>query len=299
MSQASHRIQNYGQGTWDISGTLAPSTGVDPKVRELFLQEVKRVGDVPLLPPVAREVMALLRDQQSGMNQIAMVVRKDPAMAAHLLRIANSAAYVGTSPITSIRMALVRLGAEGMKRFLLSTSAARMLVVAKRPDLSARLQVRSVGVSNAAARVATHFGTDADAAFVGGLLHDVGWAIGYGLLHRLLPSLPPKFRDDEALVHGTIEALHTDIGAALAENWKLPPNAVDAIRGHHDPFDSGAGLMAYVVYAASHLCDSLGIGPVEPLVGNLVDDPVMRRLRIDQPAVDRILAGLKQDLGQK
>lgn len=296
MALMGRAIPNYGQGTCDVSTMLEPATGVDPKVRELFLQEVKRVGEVPLLPPVAREVMALLRDQASGMNQVAQVVRKDPAMAAHLLRIANSAAYGGASPASSIRLALVRLGAEGMKRFLLSTSASRMLVVSRRPDLSARLQVRSVAVSNAAARVAVHYGTDADAAFVGGLLHDVGWAVGYGMLNRLLPALPPAYKDDDALVHGTMEALHNEIGAALAESWRLPPNAVDAIKGHHDPIESGAGLMAYVVYAASQICDSLGIGPADPSAGNLVDDDVMRRLRLDRPAVEKVITGLKQDM---
>lgn len=296
MSQTSRNAPNYGNGSYDISGMLDPAVGVDAKIRELFLFEVKRIGDVPLLPPVAREVMALLRDPGSGMNQIAGVVKKDPAMAAHLLRIANSAAYGGSTPITSIRMALVRLGADGMKRFLLSTSAARMLVVTKRPDLSARLQTRSVAVSNAAARVAAHYGTDVDAAFVAGLLHDVGWAIGYGLVPKLLPALPPAFRDDEALVHGVVEALHTDIGAVLATNWKLPPNAVDAIRGHHDPIETHGGLMAYVVYAASHICDALGIGPVDPFTGNLAENEVMRRLRLDQPAIDKIVTGLRLDL---
>ena len=36
--------------------------------------------------------------------------------------------------------------------------------------------------------------------------------------------------------------------------------------------------MAYVVAAALRVCDSLGIGPVEPPTGKMEDDPVLLRL---------------------
>lgn len=274
------RPANYGQGHWDLSGMLAPASS--PTLKERFLAEVRAFGDVPLLPRSAREIMALLANPATGMGQVLPLVKGDPSMAAHLLRSANAAIYVGTRPVTSIPAALARLGAAGVRRFLLSTSAARVLLVQRRPDLTARLQLRSVAVSGMAARIAHHYGTDEEAAFIAGLLHDVGWAVGYGIIPRLHAGLPPGFRDDEAQIHDTIEGLHTDIGALLATQWKLPPAAVDAIRAHHAPMTLDGGLMAYIVYAASAVCDGT-VGSSE-----LADDPVMRRLRLDGPILERL-----------
>lgn len=260
---------------------------MDNKVRELFLHETRKLGELPLLPSVAREVMALLNDPSTGMDRGARVVRRDPALAAQLLKVANSAAYGGRSPAPSLPSALVRLGSAGVKRLLLSSSAARVLVVSSRPELTARLQTRSIAVASASARVAAHFGTDAEAAFLAGLLHDVGWAVGFGLVPRLSAALPPEYRSPAAIDH-LVDALHPEVGTALAEGWKLPPNAIDAIRAHHRPAEMGGGLMAFAVYAASRICDGLGVGPCEPLLGEVSADPVMRRLKLDPDACAQI-----------
>lgn len=284
---------NYGNGVVDL---FADEEQVAPAARELLLTHAAKLGEVPLLPTVAREVMVLLGDPSVGMDRVAQSAKKDPAMAANLLRVANSAAFGGQAPLSSIREALVRIGIDGTKRFLYQTSTARILAVKSRPDLTARLQVRSVAVAHAAARIASHHGSDAETAFVAGLLHDVGWAVGYGLLARLNSLLPIELVSDEARAFVAVEAMHAEIGATLARGWNLAPSAVDAIGGHHCPTETGAGLMAHVVYAATHLCDSLGIGPVEPSDCDLVDDPVMKRLRLDRTSLLEISAALKRDL---
>jgi putative nucleotidyltransferase with HDIG domain len=240
--------------------------------------------------------MMLLGTPSVAMGRVAQTVKQDPAMAANLLRMANSAAFGAHGPVTSIRDALVRIGIEGTRRRLYQTSTARILAVKARPDLTARLQVRSGAVAHAAARIATHHGSDAETAFLAGLLHDVGWAVGYGLLARLQSSLPAELATDEVRAQHTVDALHTEIGATLARSWNLPPSAVDAIAGHHQPAETGAGLMAHIVYAATHLCDTMGIGPVEPPEGELADNPIVKRLRLDRTSLAAIRVQLTEDL---
>jgi len=294
MFNVSRTAANYGNGVCDLFPD--EEDVVSPETRELLLFHAGKVGEVPLLPTVAREIMAMLGDPSVGMARVALSARKDPAMAANLLRVANSAAFGGAAPVSSIREALVRIGIEGTKRFLYQTSTARILAVKARPELAARLQERSVAVAHAAARIAQHHGSDPDTAFLAGLLHDVGWAVGYGLLARLPSALPPELATDETRAFATVDALHTETGATLGRCWNLSPSAVDAISGHHQPMERHAGLMAHIVYAATHVCDSMGIGPVEPPSLELADDPVMQRLRLDRTALAQLRTALKLDL---
>ena len=140
MFNVSRTAANYGNGVCDLFPD--EEDVVSPETRELLLFHAGKVGEVPLLPTVAREIMAMLGDPSVGMARVALSARKDPAMAANLLRVANSAAFGGAAPVSSIREALVRIGIEGTKRFLYQTSTARILAVKARPELAARLQER-------------------------------------------------------------------------------------------------------------------------------------------------------------
>ncbi len=54
--------------------------------------------------------------------------------------------------------------------------------------------------------------------------------------------------------------------------------------------------MAHIVYAATHLCDTMGIGPVEPPDGELADNLISQRLRLDRASLTTIRVQLKEDL---
>ena len=49
--------------------------------------------EVPLLPEVAGRVVHLTQDPESDATQLAQLIQSDQALASHVIRIANSAAY--------------------------------------------------------------------------------------------------------------------------------------------------------------------------------------------------------------
>lgn len=257
----------------------APNTGwVFEVARPLLLLELRHFAEVPLLPPVAREVMTLTNNPSLPIGRVVQVLGRDPVLAAQLLKAANSPLYGGNRRIAGLHEALLRIGTRGLRQLLLTVSANRVLMVRARPELTSRLQLRAGAVASASSHIARIYGTDGDAAFMAGLLHDIGWAVIFGMASRGTSNLPPEFRDsnrvEEVCMH-----LHAEVGEALAIAWNLPPLVTAAIGYHHRPADAGAGvLMAYVVAAALRVCDSLGIGPVEPPTGKMEDDPVLLRL---------------------
>lgn len=78
-------------------------------------REPKFMPRRPLLMP---ELMRAVNDADSSRRQIAALVTKDPALAADLLRVANSALYRTGAPIESIDRAVAVLGTDGLRSLI-------------------------------------------------------------------------------------------------------------------------------------------------------------------------------------
>ena len=77
--------------------------------------------EIPSFPKVVVRLRQILEDEQSTTAQIAQLLAAEPALAARLLKISNSAALrPGTSPITDINMAINRLGRKMVRNSSMS-----------------------------------------------------------------------------------------------------------------------------------------------------------------------------------
>lgn len=275
---------------------VPPAESVPVVLLEAFRRAAMKAGDLPLLPAAAREVTALLALPDTPMDRVARVIAGDAGIATLVLKSANSAAFPGRSAQT-IEAALTRLGSRGVGRVLYASAAGRLLVVRSNPDLTRRLQVRSAAVAAASGRIAGRLGLDPEVAFLAGLLHDIGWALGYAVAPEIARAFPGYLRDP-AQVDALVEALHPDLGATAARNWNLPLPVVDAISGHHDPGGTpGVGAMAWVVAGGVRVADCAGIGPVEPPRPEEWEDHVLRRLRLGPREVDAMVEEVRREAG--
>ena len=53
---------------------------------------------------------------------------------------------------------------------------------------------------------------------------------------------------------------HTQVGKALAEQWKLPAGLEQAIGGHHPPWSLPLEAEAALIFVADNLANALGFG---------------------------------------
>lgn len=60
-----------------------------------------------------------LQDDNCDLQKISLIIQNDPLLSYQLLRIANSAAFAGGNPITSIEQAVARLGLINLKNWLM------------------------------------------------------------------------------------------------------------------------------------------------------------------------------------
>ena len=105
-----------GRGQYDDELRCKNSQGVgDPEafafVQALAAELSKGKVDLPSFPDIALRVRRVLADEEVSQEKVVRVVGSEPALAARLMQIANSAAInFSGKPITELRTAIARMG---------------------------------------------------------------------------------------------------------------------------------------------------------------------------------------------
>jgi HD-like signal output (HDOD) protein len=209
----------------------------------------RAIGSIGALPPPPRvyiELTQLLRDPEASNAEIAEVLALDPAIAAKVLRLCNSAYFSGGRVITDFRSAVTRLGHQAIRRLVLASETFGSIQSAGSVDREA-MQDRALRTSRLAGRLLV--GASAELAATAGLLAEVG---------RLLPGT-----GDEP---GS--GLHyAEAGAYLLGLWGLPMPIVEAVAYHQRPTRLRTG--GFWVTGAVHVASAL-------VTGAAVDEEYLR-----------------------
>ena len=241
------------------------------------LDEILSCQTLPSLPAVAVRVLELTADTDVSMHELAATITGDQALSSKILRTVNSSFFGLRQRCASIDRALVMLGLGPVKSLALGFSLVTALgdgddqepfdyVAYWRRGLYTAVSARLIAE---AAKV-----PHADEAFLGGLLQDIGMIAMYQALGRRYLDVVDAAGDHHELVRCELTALdlqHPDIGAMLAERWKLPEELVLPVKYHERP-TAAPPACAGIVRAVG--------------LGNLVHDaltledptPAMRRL---------------------
>ncbi len=221
----------------------------------------------PLLPATAVAVLEAVARGEDSARTLASIVREDPGLAVEVLRTAR-AAFSTCRPIDSMQDALVQVGNDRLEELLRFASVGRLLRIPGAPGFSDDLGDRSRRVARTARVLAEAVGADPEAAFLAGLLHDVGLAAFHSLLPRLRVSMPVLEDLDPSHRRALADALHEEVGAGLAMEWELPHSVVGAMGYHHRPaLAIVAKPQAWVVAVAVSLVDDRFGGSVSGAVG--------------------------------
>ena len=210
----------------------------------------KDLGKVPPLPHVIRELLRELADPSSNARSVARIAATDPALAAGLIRTVNSAAMGLRRKVSSVTDAVSFLGYGTVRSLVIRTRLERVLPTHGPQSAydAEDLWVHSLAVSYAAETLAARTqGMDKGFVSTLGLLHDIGkLAINSYFPAKAQEIRTPSrdhpgesFLDRERRVLG---GDHAEIGAMLAQHWKLPAELVEAIRRHHSPQEMPATL---------------------------------------------------------
>jgi HD-like signal output (HDOD) protein len=243
----------------------------------------------PLLPDVAMRLSRLVEDPNADLAQAEAAVVSDPNVAARVVAVANSAAIRGRMEVTSLRLAIARLGLVGVRDVAFQVVAAGK--VFRVPAYSERMEAlfEAAQASGTLSKsVAVACGIPSQAAFLCGLLHDMGEAIVLGIVADACKSRRARLPDIEAL-SPIMDATHAQFGAVICSEWKLPDVTVDAAAHHHQPeLSTQEGSLAAAVAVADLLLRHIGLGrPWQPVTK--ADMPILEAARLPTERIGPLL----------
>jgi HD-like signal output (HDOD) protein len=185
--------------------------------------------ELPSFPDVVVRVRSALADDNYRMDQLARITSAEPALAARLLEIANSAAFHrGRKKVTELRSAILRLGNNMVRNVAMSFALSQMHHAHKFRAIAPRLAPlwrRSTVVAAIAYVLARdHTLVNRDEALLAGLLHNIGQLYIYSRVERY-----PRLFDSESTLEQIVKEWHPSIGRSIVESWEFPEELAEAI----------------------------------------------------------------------
>ncbi len=226
---------------------------------------VAKVTDLPPMPTTVMRALELAMDPDASVYRLQLLISKDEALSAKMLRIVNSAMYALRSEVSTVSHAITVLGMDAVKSVLMAASVESVFQTAK--DLGAKLMAEhSWGTALAARAIARRVrGQDMEEALICGLMHDIGKPV-------LLQNLRDRYTEIISAVygkHGSFNDLeltsfgfsHAHVGALLARKWNFPPQLAEAVGFHHDPLSAPTyKQLACIINLADLFMTLLGVG---------------------------------------
>lgn len=216
---------------------------------------------LPAAPRIFARVSALLNDENSSIDEITSLLKRDPALTARILRVSNSVAYAGDEPVDSLDEAVQRVGFGDTYRIVGFATAAQ--VVQQHLGFygvsAAQFRENALLTALIMERLSDLAGLDARSAYTAGLLRSIGKVA----LNRLGASRAGlgSYEDDGhgPLLDWEMSRCGTDnaqVAALVLEQWRFPAATVQAVGAHYAPTESSPPLakLLNVAAAAAERC---------------------------------------------
>lgn len=238
---------------------------------------------LPNMPGVAMELLRSCRDDNLSLAGLAELIGKDPALAAKVLRLANSARYSPLRSVSNLRDAAASLGMTMVRNLTMASSLSGTFPAISGLD-RARFWRHGIATAHYSMLLARVSMIDADSAYLGGLMLRIGQLLmlqvdklGVAEVEKQLVSPGARF----ALERQRWECTHSDVTAELARRWQFPDNLLTGFAAAAAPMDAQPfSSLGAVLNLAEALADAMDLDkpPIESIEQTHAD--VIARLRL-------------------
>jgi putative nucleotidyltransferase with HDIG domain len=259
----------------------------DAKAAQSLAAHLAEIEGLRPFPVVVQKVIACVARPDFRTEQVRDLIEEDPALAARILRVANSVAFRARVPCASIQDAIVRLGARTVTD--LASGMAAMTAFADLKGAGKAVREHCVGTAAIVRALAYRMsdGVDPAVAFLVGLLHDIGKLLILQTRHQSYAELladtagaPDELHLQEREFLGYDHAV---LGGHVLAKWGLPNPVPKIVSWHHQParaYREGGSLA--VLVAVVRIADV-----IDTLVSSekLTDGAALKRLATSSDAV--------------
>lgn len=207
--------------------------------------------ELPVFNPVALELVQMLANASTEINDIVNSINEDQALSAQVLKMANSAAFCGLKRSETIKDSAVRLGTQQITNLAMAASQAA-LHTSDNPvvnDIMQDLWLHSHACALGCRSLALKTGHKdlADQAYMAGLLHDIGKLYILKAMEQISQDKETGIVLDRELILGVFNEMHVELGCRLMDHWNIPSVYRAIVADHHsEHVDAHDTLLAIV-----------------------------------------------------
>jgi putative nucleotidyltransferase with HDIG domain len=253
------------------------------------------------LPPVVLKVIEVAGSDTTNRGELTRLIESDQALAAKVLKVSNSAWMGSPGRISSLDRAMAMLGFDMVRNIALSVLVSHLFFNdhSDSGEVRARdLWYHSLACAVAAENLASRLDhPEKTAAFVAGLLHDLGKVVllrwNSELYQQLARVAQAKHVSLRVIEQETLGIDHAEVAQILLEDWGFPQDLVGPVRDHHqlEARSSNGISLTSVIQCANSLCHhkrfgysghseaDLQLAEIEELTGLSADE--LKELSID------------------
>ena len=218
---------------------------------------------IPPCPTLLMRLRDALAHAEPDLQEVATIASHDVAMSAALIQRANSPAYAGAGSVSTVGLAMTRMGLDETARAM-----TEFLVRGALPVHSKQLERfwerssrRAIAMSYIARQLP---GLPVDLAHAHGLFCHAGLPVllqcvkGYGA--TLMEADMRQDRSPVATENANHRTDHAVVGALVCRVWRLSPTLVASVRLHHDLLglgQNGADAEVHTLVAAGLVAEQL------------------------------------------
>lgn len=247
------------------------------------------ISNLRTLPPLPAGIARLLTLDQARpeyFEEATKIITSDPALAAEVVKLANSALFRGEGELDRLDHALLRVGTHEVVGAL-TVSFLRRVFVPTQPALN------DVWLTNlASALVCREIASDApelelvpETAFTYALLHDIGRLVMVAHFPEEMADLAAEWPHPLLVLPSREQEVfgfsHEMAGRLLANRWRFPSGLTQVISAHHLPPEDRRGFAP----AVDRMIDLVNVG-----------DCVADTLRGAEEITDDLRQRVRQDL---
>jgi RNA polymerase sigma-70 factor, ECF subfamily len=206
-----------------------------PTLRERILQIALTL---PPAPRVFAELDQLLRDANSGLDEISELIKRDSTLVGHIIRVSNSVAYGGEEKTGSVEEAVLRIGFQEVFRIVGQVAMAKL---SERPLQSYgidtdQLREHMLHTAFVCEHLATECGLDPRSAYTAGLMRPLGLLVLDRLAEQygnIAPYHPAHDADYLAWEGRAFGLSSCEVAGMVLKEWSFPPEIVEAIQAQY------------------------------------------------------------------
>lgn len=232
----------------------------------------KAMVDLPAMPAVVVQVIEAIEKETVSTAMIESHLNSDPAIAAKLLKVVNSAYFGLPRQVVNTGQAIAILGIQQVRNLVMSVGVINALTSANPKIQEAQFQFwrHSFGSASCAQALAVRSRLDRkqqELAFICALLHDIGRLF---LFTAFFPQyqnvLTEALRRGSPLTEMENKAMgigHDELGGALAEKWNFPEQLIQVVKLHESlegPIEADMLTLISCVHAADRISSTEWLG---------------------------------------